>query len=58
MPLGDEKHGLIYEALANVLGSDYVSDDPAVNNGKKGGVHRAAWEHRGCAGNNQTGQPL
>ncbi len=30
MPLGDEKHRLIHEALANVLGPEYVSDDPAV----------------------------
>ncbi len=30
MPLGDEKHKLIYEELVNVLGADYVSDDPAV----------------------------
>jgi len=30
MPIGDEKHGLIFEELANILGADYVSDDPAV----------------------------
>jgi len=30
MPLGDEKHKLIYDELVNILGSDYVSDDPAV----------------------------
>jgi len=30
MPRGDEKHKLIYEALVDVLGPDYVSDDPAV----------------------------
>ena len=30
MPLGDNKHKLIYDELVNVLGSDYVSDDPAV----------------------------
>lgn len=30
MPLGDEKHKLIYEELVNILGPDYVSDDPAV----------------------------
>jgi len=30
MPLGDEKHRLIYEELVNILGPDYVEDDPAV----------------------------
>jgi len=30
MPLGDEKHKLIYDELVNILGSSYVSDDPAV----------------------------
>lgn len=30
MPLGDEKHKLIYAELVNVLGPDYISDDPAV----------------------------
>ena len=30
MPLGDDKHELIYEGLVNILGPDYVSDDPAV----------------------------
>jgi len=30
MPIGDEKHKLIYDELVNVLGSDYVSDDRAV----------------------------
>ena len=30
MPLGDEKHQRIYEELVNILGPDYVSDDPAV----------------------------
>lgn len=30
MPLGDDKHKLIYEELVNVLGPDNVSDDPAV----------------------------
>jgi len=30
MPLGDEKHKRIYSELVNVLGADYVSDDPAV----------------------------
>jgi glycolate oxidase len=30
MLLGDEKHKLIYGELVNILGSDYVSDDPAV----------------------------
>jgi FAD/FMN-containing dehydrogenase len=30
MPLGDEKHKLIYDELVNILGADYVSDDPAV----------------------------
>ena len=30
MPIGDEKHKTIYEALVNALGSDCVSDDPAV----------------------------
>ncbi len=30
MPLGDEKHQLIYEELVNILGAEYVSDDPAV----------------------------
>ncbi len=28
MPLGDDKHKLIYEELINILGSDYVSHDP------------------------------
>ncbi len=30
MPLGDEKHKLIYDELVNILGSDYVSDDRAI----------------------------
>src|SRR4030042_709471 len=30
MPFGDEKHNQIYQELVNVLGPDYVSDDPAV----------------------------
>jgi len=30
MPLGDEKHKLIYNEMVNILGCDYVSDDPAV----------------------------
>jgi len=30
MPLGDEKHRLIYDELVNILGADYVSDDRAV----------------------------
>ncbi len=30
MPLGDEKHKLIYDELVNILGPDYVSDDRAV----------------------------
>jgi glycolate oxidase len=30
MLLGDEKHKLIYGELVNILGADYVSDDPAV----------------------------
>ncbi len=30
MPSGDEKHGQIYRALADTLGTDYVSDDAAV----------------------------
>ena len=30
MPLGDEKHKLICDKLVNVLGAEYVSDDPAV----------------------------
>jgi len=30
MPRGDEKHKTIYKELVNVLGSSYVSDDPAV----------------------------
>jgi len=30
MPSGDERHRLIYEELVNILGDDYVSDDPAV----------------------------
>jgi len=29
MPLGDEKHKLIYEELTNVLGPEYVRDGPA-----------------------------
>lgn len=30
MPLGDEKHNLIYEELVNILGEEYVEDDPAI----------------------------
>jgi len=30
MPLDDEKHKLIYNEMVNILGPDYVSDDPAV----------------------------
>jgi len=30
VPLGDDKHKLIYEELINILGPEYVSDDPAV----------------------------
>ncbi len=30
MPLGDEKHQLIYDELVNILGPEHVSDDPAV----------------------------
>lgn len=30
MPYGDDKHKQIYDALVNVLGAQYVSDDPAV----------------------------
>ena len=30
MPLGDDKHKLIYNEMVNILGADYVSDDPAV----------------------------
>jgi len=30
VPLGDDKHRLIYEELVNILGADHVSDDPAV----------------------------
>ena len=30
MPLGDEKHKLIYQEMVNILGANYVSDDPAV----------------------------
>ncbi len=30
MPLGDEKHNLIYNEMVNILGPNYVSDDPAV----------------------------
>ncbi|MFC1870577.1 FAD-binding oxidoreductase [Chloroflexota bacterium] len=30
MPLGDEKHKLIYDELVNVLGADHVSDDLGV----------------------------
>jgi len=30
MPLGDEKHKLIFDELVNVLGTEYVSDDRAV----------------------------
>jgi len=30
MPLGDEKHKLIYDEMVNILGTDYISDDPAV----------------------------
>jgi hypothetical protein len=30
MPRGDEKHKLIYDGMVNILGDDYVSDDPAV----------------------------
>ena len=30
MPLGDDKHKLIYDELVNILGEQYVSDEPAV----------------------------
>lgn len=30
MPLGDQKHELIYQELVKILGSDYVSNDPAI----------------------------
>jgi hypothetical protein len=30
VPLGDEKHNQIYKELVNILGPDYVEDDPAV----------------------------
>jgi len=30
MPYGDEKHKLMYEGLAKILGERYVSDDPGV----------------------------
>ena len=30
MPLGDERHRLIYEELVNVLGEDNISDQPAI----------------------------
>ncbi|MFC1860797.1 FAD-binding oxidoreductase [Chloroflexota bacterium] len=30
MALGDEKHKTIYQELVNILGEDYVSDDPSV----------------------------
>jgi len=30
VPLGDDKHKLIYDELVNILGPDYVSDDRAV----------------------------
>ena len=30
MPLGDDKHELIHDEMVNIIGADYVSDDPAV----------------------------
>jgi hypothetical protein len=30
VPLGDEKHTLIFNELVNILGNDYVEDDPAI----------------------------
>ncbi|GAI15914.1 unnamed protein product, partial [marine sediment metagenome] len=30
MPLGDEKHKLICDEMVNIIGADYVSDDPAL----------------------------
>ena len=30
MPLGDERHKLIYDEMVNILGADHVNDDPAV----------------------------
>ncbi len=30
MPLGDEKHKLIYQEMVNILGANYFSDVPAV----------------------------
>jgi hypothetical protein len=30
MPIGDAKHQLIYKELVNILGDDYVDDDPAI----------------------------
>jgi len=29
MPLGDDKHKLIYEEMVNIIGADYISDDLA-----------------------------
>lgn len=33
MPLGDDKHKLIYQELVNILGIDYVAHDPAIMEG-------------------------
>ena len=30
MPIGDEKHKLIYQELVNILGADHVAHDPAI----------------------------
>ena len=30
MPVGDDNHKLIFNELVNILGPEYVSDDPPV----------------------------
>ena len=37
MPRGDDKHKLIFEGLINILGEEFVEDDPAVIEAISGG---------------------
>ena len=58
MPIGDDKHQLIFNELVNILGPGYVSDDPAVIEAynresqtpaflvRQAGVHCVAGKHR------------
>ncbi len=46
MPLGDEKHKVIYDELVNILGIEYVSDDPAVIEAYSRDFYAASVLHR------------